>query len=164
MRVGEHYRTAKQLVTAPCPSSDPASRGHLPPGEGLGAVHISTSLEAPWCLRGRGPAVWERVQRKPFRRVSFGVFFLLRSVFFLGRPRKKMRRDQLVASTSNKMAPGPRPGSRLKALTPLCEKQTSSHWEAPFRTAEPLLRMETPAKAYHCRSPGKQAYYSRRSK
>ena len=60
MRVGEHYRTAKQMVSAPCPSSDPASRGHLPPGEGLGAVLHFTYSETPGCLRGRGPSVFRK--------------------------------------------------------------------------------------------------------
>ncbi len=32
------------------------------------------------------------------------VFFLLQSVFFLGRPRKKMRWDQLAATASNQPA------------------------------------------------------------
>ena len=50
-----------------------------------------TNIELQRSLRGRGPSVWESVQRKPFRRVFFGVFFLLQSVFFLARARKKMR-------------------------------------------------------------------------
>ena len=57
--------------------------------------------EPPRSLRGRGPSVWERVQRKPFRRVFFGVFFLLLSIFFLARARKKMRLDQLAGFCQN---------------------------------------------------------------
>ena len=60
-----------------------------------------TNIELQRSLRGRGPSVWESVQRKPFRRVFFGVFFLLLSVFFLGRPRKKMRLDQLAGFCQN---------------------------------------------------------------
>ena len=45
----------------------------------------------PGSLRGRAPLFFENVQRKPFQKVFFGVFFLLPSVFFLVRTRKKMR-------------------------------------------------------------------------
>ncbi len=63
--------------------------------------YCTANLDPQGSLRGRGPSVWERVQRKPFRRVFFGVFFLLQSVFFLGRPRKKMRLDQLAGFCQN---------------------------------------------------------------
>ena len=45
-----------------------------------------------------------RSVKRPAVRVRWELEEYTLSVFFLGRPRKKMRWDQLVASTSNKMA------------------------------------------------------------
>ena len=87
-------------------------------------MHNSSLFEVPGCLRGRSPSVWERVQRKPFRRVSFGVFFLLQSVFFLARARKKMRRDSLAGFCQNKNGPWATARQSVKNLKPYKSTQT----------------------------------------
>ncbi len=66
--------------------------------------YCTASLEPQGCLRGRGPSVG-----KGFSRETLGfplcVFFLLQSVFFLARARKKMRLDQLAGLCQKNSGP-----------------------------------------------------------